>query len=193
MPKLKGGAKYELPSMQFAGAVIQGSHPSDVLHIDAQTIQFYVAGATLQEYVGLTKYHQGVRRRELASIVVAMVVVAAIALLVNHYAFSQKFTAPTTTSTTIPAISQAYRACVADGATISTAMAAFEAQNPGVTVTESDLVGNTLGGPYLQSWANNPTFYSFSLLNGILYVRYANSNDAVVKFAGSSSCLAIGL
>jgi general secretion pathway protein G len=65
-------------------------------------------------------------------------------------------------------------ACQADGATVSTAISAFNAQNPGVTVTEGvtgsggGLLGNTLGGPYLQSWPSNSPHYGFQIANGVL-------------------------
>lgn len=64
-------------------------------------------------------------------------------------------------------------ACQADGATISTAISAFNAQNPGVTVTEGTATGttgligvttgNTQGGPYLQSWPSNLPHYAFAV------------------------------
>ena len=80
------------------------------------------------------------KRRDIVIIVVAMVVIAAGAVLINHYAFSRKATIPPPTTPTTTPISQAYRACVADGATISTAIAAFDAQNPGATPTEALLI-----------------------------------------------------
>ena len=58
-------------------------------------------------------------------------------------------------------------ACQADGATVSTAIAAFHAQNPNVTPTKSLLTATTstfnTGGPYIQSWPN-ATSYSYTLL-----------------------------
>lgn len=57
-------------------------------------------------------------------------------------------------------------ACQADGATVSTALAAFHAQNPNVTPSESLLTATTTtkdtGGPYIQSWPN-ATSYKFIL------------------------------
>jgi prepilin-type N-terminal cleavage/methylation domain-containing protein len=58
----------------------------------------------------------------------------------------------------------AVAACQADGATVSTAMSAFNAQNPGTPVTEALLLGNTNGGPYLQSWPSNGTHYNFGIV-----------------------------
>ncbi len=58
-------------------------------------------------------------------------------------------------------------ACQADGATVSTALAAFHAQNPSVTATTKLLVATTTtkdtGGPYIQSWPN-ATSYSYELV-----------------------------
>lgn len=88
---------------------------------------------------------------------------------------------------------QALQSCEADGATISVAMAAFNAQHPGVTVTESDLTGTTKGGPYLESWANNPQYYSFTLVGGTLYLQGASSGSQVIAYTGPSSCVSIGL
>jgi len=57
-------------------------------------------------------------------------------------------------------------ACQADGATVSTALAAFHAQNPQVTPSQLQLTATTstkvLGGPYIQSWPN-ATSYAYSL------------------------------
>lgn len=63
----------------------------------------------------------------------------------------------------------AVAACQADGATVSTAMSAFAAQNPGVSPTigttgsAGGLLGNTLGGPYLQSWPSNLPHYAYTI------------------------------
>ena len=58
-------------------------------------------------------------------------------------------------------------ACQADGATLATAVAAFHAQNPGVTPTALLLTATTAatkktGGPYIQSWPN-ATSYSYTI------------------------------
>ena len=65
----------------------------------------------------------------------------------------------------------AVAACQADGATVSTAISAFNAQNPGTTVTQPLLLGNTLGGPYLQSWPSNGTHYNFGIVGGVLAIQ----------------------
>ena len=53
-------------------------------------------------------------------------------------------------------------ACQADGATVSTALAAFHAQNPNVTATTKLLIATTTtkdtGGPYIQSWPNATSY-----------------------------------
>jgi hypothetical protein len=84
--------------------------------------------------------------------------------------------------------SNAFLACQADGATISTAISAFEAQNPGIMSTEALLVGKKYGGPYLQDWAHNPPFYSYSLnTKGRLYISVPSGNRAV-GYRGPASC-----
>ena len=138
------------------------------------------------------------KRRDLVVILLGMVVIAAGAILVNHYAFAHESLPPITTTTT-DSLAKSYRACVADGATIETAIAAFKAENPDLNPTESTLISGGLGGPYLQSWAYNPRFYSFSLMNGVLYLHAGTSGFLTAlpstrfRFTGPSSCLKIGL
>jgi len=88
---------------------------------------------------------------------------------------------------------RALSACEADGATISVAMAAFNSRNPGVTVTQSDLLSRSHGGPYIQSWAYNPSYYSFSILGGVLYVQGAESGSTPIAYTGPFICSTIGL
>ena len=65
----------------------------------------------------------------------------------------------------------AVAACQADGNTISTAMAAFSAQNPSVPPTQGLLTGTTDGGPYIQSWpTSNSSHYVYAIINGTLYL-----------------------
>jgi prepilin-type N-terminal cleavage/methylation domain-containing protein len=78
--------------------------------------------------------------------------------------------------------------CQADGATVSTALAAFNAQNPTVLANvpgtgtagtfyptnpyasetaaqmEAILSGTSYGGPYIQSWPNNLPHYAYTLV-----------------------------
>jgi general secretion pathway protein G len=60
----------------------------------------------------------------------------------------------------------ALASCQADGATVSTGVAAFNAQNTGTTVTSSLLTGTTDGGPYVQSWPANTPHYAFAISDG---------------------------
>jgi prepilin-type N-terminal cleavage/methylation domain-containing protein len=53
-------------------------------------------------------------------------------------------------------------ACQADGATVSTALSAFNALNPNDTATVGLLTGSTDGGPFIQSWPS-ATSYSYTL------------------------------
>ena len=69
----------------------------------------------------------------------------------------------------------AVAACQADGATVSTAMSAFKAQNPGTPVTQALLTGTTLGGPYIQSWPSNLPHYAFVIAGGNLSVVTGNT------------------
>lgn len=95
-------------------------------------------------------------------------------------------------------------ACQADGATVSTAFAAFRAQNPTVTlsnVVEADLyktstTHNGGQGPYIQSWPN-ATSYTYSLPGGVLSLQKNNSSGKAVGTAipydGPGTCKTIGL
>jgi general secretion pathway protein G len=86
--------------------------------------------------------------------------------------------------------------CSADGATISTALAAFNAENPGVlngasaaivtATAETDLTATALGGPYIQSWPSNLPHYAFqiasaasgSVFNAVVQVSTGNTYAA---------------
>lgn len=58
-------------------------------------------------------------------------------------------------------------ACNGDAKTVSVAVSAFEAENPNVTPTSSELtaapVAGAVGGPYLKSWPNNPSYYTIAI------------------------------
>lgn len=58
----------------------------------------------------------------------------------------------------------AVSACQADGATVTTAMAAYNANNGAYPTSTSQLLNTANGGPYLQSWPNNPSHYLFKIL-----------------------------
>ena len=75
----------------------------------------------------------------------------------------------------------AVSACQADGATVATAIAAFNAQNPGVTATSANLQsGTTANGnkPYIASWPSNLPHYIYAISSGALYVFTGNSAAA---------------
>jgi prepilin-type N-terminal cleavage/methylation domain-containing protein len=84
-------------------------------------------------------------------------------------------------------------ACQADGATVSTAMAAFTAQNPGVGVTTNGLIKTdaATGGPYIQSWPNAQS-YAYSIETGVLKVAPAAAGVVVagtaIDYSGPGSC-----
>ncbi len=91
---------------------------------------------------------------------------------------------PTTASTPLSA-------CQADGATVSTAIAAFEATNPGVTPTEALITGSADGGPYIQKWPDGASSYAFSIdSKGVLLVAIPAKSKAVV-YKGPASCDAL--
>ena len=88
----------------------------------------------------------------------------------------------------------AVAACQADGATVSTALSAFNAQNPGITATQNYLVdGYNDSTPYIQSWPSNLPHYAFALTNGALTVSVApagavTGTGTFVSYTGPSSC-----
>ncbi len=83
-------------------------------------------------------------------------------------------------------------ACQADGATVSTAIAAFHAQNPSITPTSADLVNTAggFGGPYIQSWPN-ATSYVYTIPGGVLTVQ-AQTNGVLglgpYAYKGPQTC-----
>jgi general secretion pathway protein G len=88
----------------------------------------------------------------------------------------------------------AVSACQADGATVNTAMAAYNANNGAYPTSTTQLLKTTAGGPYLQSWPNNSAHYLFALgTTGKLYVAIAGTTTAVpgtgwVQWQGSATC-----
>jgi general secretion pathway protein G len=90
----------------------------------------------------------------------------------------------------------AVAACQADGATVSTAVSAFAAQNPGVTVTQALLLGNTDGGPYIQSWPSNLPNYAYEINAGVLQVSVApagavTGSGTYANYTAPSACAAV--
>ncbi len=120
----------------------------------------------------------------IAGIVLGWVSIATLVLVII-LAFAGVFTTNSSAS--------ALSACEADGATVATAMAAFNAQEPGITVTQSDLLGNSLGGPYVEQWPHNPNYYSFNIVRGVLYVQGPVSGSIPIQYTGPLSCATIGL
>jgi prepilin-type N-terminal cleavage/methylation domain-containing protein len=85
----------------------------------------------------------------------------------------------------------AVAACQADGATVSVAIAALETQYPGTPLTTGILTGSTDGGPYLQSWPNNATHYTYTLTAGSTTptgLQLAVGSAAAAGYVGPSSC-----
>ena len=89
----------------------------------------------------------------------------------------------------------AVAACQADGATVNTAMAAYNANLGSNATAIADLTGTSVsGGPYLQSWPNNINHYLFGLSStGKLYVAISGTTAAVgtspwVLWQGSATC-----
>jgi hypothetical protein len=132
--------------------------------------------------------------RKLMTIILALAVFAGSALLISHYTSTKSNASGTgtLTPTTTIAVSQARRYCAADGATIKRAMTAFAAKNRGITVNETDLLSNSLGGPYLKGWSHQPE-YVFSILGGILYLRSSMPDSKPIAFNGQGTCSAIAL
>jgi len=167
-------------------------HETDSVHLRLQP----VGANSLRRAVlfsQLEKYDRSMTRRP-TTIVLAIVVIAGSALLISHYtsAKSNASGAGTLTPTTTLTVSQARRYCAADGATITRAMTAFAAKNRGITVNETDLLSNSLGGPYLKGWSHQPD-YVFSILGGILYLRSSMPDSKPIAFNGQGTCSAITL
>src|ERR1700679_1844240 len=85
----------------------------------------------------------------------------------------------------------AVAACQADGATVSSAIAVWEAQYPGTVVSQLNLTGTADGGPYIQSWPNNTSHYTYTL-NGTgttpFALQLAVGSGAAGQYNGPSSC-----
>ncbi len=66
----------------------------------------------------------------------------------------------------------AVAACQADGATVSTALSAYVAQNNGTPATETLLTTTpTVTQPYIQSWPKNSPHYAFGIVGGALMIE----------------------
>ena len=85
------------------------------------------------------------------------------------------------------AILRAVSACEADGATVATAMAAYEAENPGRHATQAGLESSKRGGPYLQSWPRNPAYYRYSINSrGVLELAIVKSSGPPVTLSAQT-------
>jgi general secretion pathway protein G len=99
-------------------------------------------------------------------------------------------------------------ACQADGATVASAIAVFNNENPGTTVTIRDLTSGAaagFGGPYVVSWPSNGTHYAFGISAGTLIVAspwpaassastptaIGNSLASGIGYTGPTSCIGV--
>jgi prepilin-type N-terminal cleavage/methylation domain-containing protein len=95
----------------------------------------------------------------------------------------------------------AVAACKADGATVATAIAAAEAQNPtwgvsgtngatnSLTTTQLLAGGGLTGDPYLGSWPSNSPHYTYTMSTGALWLQPGTGTNAV--YAGPTSCASV--
>lgn len=87
----------------------------------------------------------------------------------------------------------AVASCQTDGATVSNAIDAFAAQNPGVTLTTAALTGTADGGPYISAMPSNGSNYTFSIVSGALDI--STNGSAATAYVGpngtSPSCNAL--
>lgn len=90
----------------------------------------------------------------------------------------------------------AVAACEADGATVSTAMSALNAQYPGAltsvgtgaTAEENFMLSTSSGGPYISSWPNNGGHYAYALFSGVLGIEVPGpSNGSWIPTAAFGS------
>ena len=90
----------------------------------------------------------------------------------------------------------AVAACQADGATVSTAMAAFTAENPATPPTTANLTAAALGGPYIQSWPSNLPHYYYTIASGVLDIAIlpagnVTAGSALLAYSGPGSCTGV--
>jgi hypothetical protein len=136
--------------------------------------------------------------RWMGGVFIVLIVVGLIEVPFHRSSSTSTSTIPLPTTAALP-IAQAYQACAADGATVLTAIAAFKAAYPNLNPTESNLISGGPNAQFLQSWPHDPQFYSFSLVNGELFLQAGTSGFLTfvsppgVRFQGPSSCTRIGL
>ena len=99
----------------------------------------------------------------------------------------------------------AVAACQADGVTVTTAIADFNAQNAKSAVTTAGLLNGTSANgnsPYIQSWPSNTPHYAFELSTAagrpVLKVSITPAGAVVASaqanykpYAGPASCLGV--
>ena len=98
----------------------------------------------------------------------------------------------------------ALAACQADGATVSTAMAAYNAQHPGFTnAAGTKLTGSAIqtalttvttttggsGSAYIQSWPSNSAHYTFDIVGTTLEITPKGGSQTA--YLGPSSCVGV--
>ena len=101
-------------------------------------------------------------------------------------------------STLTPRTTQTTRAlteCRADGATLTRAMSGFKAHNAGRRPTVRLLESKVRGGPFIQVWPYNPTYYRYSIdAQGVLDLALLKSAgppfvySRVIAYRGPQDC-----
>lgn len=85
-------------------------------------------------------------------------------------------------------------ACQTDYATVTTAVDAFQAQNPGVALTTAALTGTADGGPYISAMPSNGTHYTFVITGtgtaATLGIEINGASTATAITAGESAATA---
>lgn len=81
-------------------------------------------------------------------------------------------------------------ACETDYATVSTAIDAFNAQNPGLALTSSALTGNGAGGPYISALPSNGTHYTFTISTGGALTMTAGGTTVALTTANGTAVTA---
>ena len=78
-------------------------------------------------------------------------------------------------------------ACETDYATVSTAIDAFNAQNPGAPLSASALTGSGPdGGPYISALPSNGTHYTFAITGGALTMTAGGTAVALTTANGTA-------
>ncbi len=83
------------------------------------------------------------------------------------------------------------QACEADGATIETAISAFEYQNPHLVPSEARLLSRKNGGPYLENWSHNSPYYTYRLTASGKLMLAVPSGATFTSYRGPQSCTSL--